>query len=287
MPALTPSEAAEIAAGVYSVRTALVTDPTRPIKFGVNRALWTPVLQMSSSTGIAGYEAQTGFGYVCEGKGGKARANEILIATRGTVSKYDWGTNVRIGLTRGPGGMLVHEGFNTTATTVATQVDRQLANKNPSAVHVVGHSLGGAIAAMIAARLAADNRADIYLYTFGQPRTGCSEFAEWLDDVLGDRYHRIVNPHDPVPMIPCHPFIHAPLSHPTYTVPPAAFLMSPTNHYMATGYLPGVRDTAWANLIDRSGPNWGTDWDDFVAASAHPIRCFLFIDDFACSLRAD
>lgn len=72
----------------------------------------------------------------------------------------------------------------------------------PSAqVFVTGHSLGGAMASIAATDLAIKKIVTPVLYTFGQPRTGDSTFAQ-LTAKNVPRSYRVVNANDPVPHLP-------------------------------------------------------------------------------------
>lgn len=54
-----------------------------------------------------------------------------------------------------------------------------------------GHSLGGALASLAALRVVLENlkaSKQIKLYTFGQPRVGCSRFAAKHDELISHRY---------------------------------------------------------------------------------------------------
>lgn len=71
---------------------------------------------------------------------------------------------------------------------------------------VTGHSLGGALAALTAANLRTvsdDFWLRIELYTFGCPRIGNDETADFLTN-QSDRSHRITNRADWIPHLPSH-----------------------------------------------------------------------------------
>uniref|UniRef100_A0A915E9G2 Fungal lipase-like domain-containing protein n=1 Tax=Ditylenchus dipsaci TaxID=166011 RepID=A0A915E9G2_9BILA len=71
-------------------------------------------------------------------------------------------------------------------------------------VTFTGHSLGGALASLASIRTVLDNfrRSDqIKLYTFGQPRVGCSSFAFKHDELVPHSF-RVVNRLDIVPHLP-------------------------------------------------------------------------------------
>lgn len=72
-------------------------------------------------------------------------------------------------------------------------------------LYVAGHSLGGAMAVLAAARLLrmpAYREALRGVYTYGQPAVGDESFAEFGDDLIGDRLFRHIYHHDIVPQLP-------------------------------------------------------------------------------------
>jgi len=71
-------------------------------------------------------------------------------------------------------------------------------------VLVTGHSLGGALASITATNLqrSLKGQREIYLVTFGQPRTGNSAYAEYVDKMLVNSSFRVVANKDLVPHVP-------------------------------------------------------------------------------------
>nr|CDX09921.1 lipase [Yarrowia phangngaensis] len=80
-------------------------------------------------------------------------------------------------------GCAVHDGFakafNETLKNSGHQFDKFLANHTDYKLYVVGHSLGGAMAQMFAVRLKLMGY-DPTLITYGQPRVGNKEYAEFV-----------------------------------------------------------------------------------------------------------
>ncbi len=76
------------------------------------------------------------------------------------------------------------------------QARKAYLSKHPHGkVYITGHSLGGSIALLGVSRVIAehDEKSLAPLYTFGQPRVGNQEFADYIDEKLPDKYFRIVN----------------------------------------------------------------------------------------------
>jgi hypothetical protein len=82
-------------------------------------------------------------------------------------------------------------------------------------VHLIGHSLGGAVAALAALELTLSlGWGDVMVTTFGEPRVGNKQLAEYIDrnfglsndedqrDTEGLSYRRVTHAGDPVPLLP-------------------------------------------------------------------------------------
>ncbi|CAE6479009.1 unnamed protein product [Rhizoctonia solani] len=82
-------------------------------------------------------------------------------------------------------------------------VKKVLADRNSKSVTVVGHSLGGAIAALDALYLKLNLPSNIAVkgVTYGQPRVGNPEFANWFDQTISD-FSRVTNKKDVIPILP-------------------------------------------------------------------------------------
>lgn len=211
MTSLSPALSAQLADGVYGIRTQSNVArgfAARDVS-GVENSF-----DMGSATvltGASGVGARSGFGLVMRGTG--SRAGEIAIITRGTQTGNDWLSNLNTAAERGPGGHLVHAGFHRIYTTFLEQIKTAIRGLNPSRVHCVGHSLGGAMANFAAAQMQADRVGQVEIYTFGSARAGMHAFASNLTRGLGAAgVHRVQNMADPVPCVPIWPFEHAPTS---------------------------------------------------------------------------
>ncbi|KAJ3077767.1 hypothetical protein HK102_004985 [Quaeritorhiza haematococci] len=71
-------------------------------------------------------------------------------------------------------------------------------------VRVVGHSLGGALAALAVPDLKKLFPNQTFkLYTYGEPRVGNREFADFVSGLLGEgKMFRVVSANDPIPTMP-------------------------------------------------------------------------------------
>lgn len=167
----------------------------------------------SSCAGITGrsgafdLKQDSGFGAIFERR---TPAREMVIAFRGTVSALDWVSNLNVGMEAGPGGAIVHAGFNRIYATLQDELRALIARGNPEVLHFVGHSLGGCMATLAMADfgLATGGRA-CHLYTFGTPRIGGVGLNTALRCVLTpSSVRRVYSVSDPVPMLPLLPFMH-------------------------------------------------------------------------------
>lgn len=139
----------------------------------------------------------------------------IIIAFRGSESRTDWITNIK--LATDPGPLLnsrVHEGFQDALFPVVISIVSAIYKFNPSGsknIWITGHSLGGALAVLMTAMLSIEKIAVRGLYTFGAPRVGNQNFAEQLEANISGVNFRVVNQGDLVPHVPfeAQGFYHA------------------------------------------------------------------------------
>lgn len=249
MSTLTPSQAAAIASGVYSLRVesseAMSIAKTDPLKID---GLFGSSSRFTGTSGALMFKPLTGFGYVAAGVG--PFAGDLLIATRGTDILADWITDANIGVQYGPGGNLVHAGFHETWKSFAPAMREFLRGRNPRRIHCVGHSLGGALAMLNADFITANRIAEVQLYTFGAPRAGADVFAQQLTERIGkENIYRVSNPVDPVPMIPIFPFFHLPFGEEGLQIGATSWSpISFAGHKMTKSYVPGVAGKSWEHL---------------------------------------
>ncbi|HEX4855489.1 MAG TPA: lipase [Limnobacter sp.] len=193
------------------------------------------------------------FGFMALLKGGRSR--EIVIATRGTASKPDMGTNLNAIPMRGPTGHLIHSGFGNTFKSYVQQMKEFLHRQNlgfsPTAVHCMGHSLGGALANLNAAACA-ELGLNAYLYTIAAPRVGMVPYAEHLSKkMIASHVYRVANEADVVTMVPCYPYFHSPYVHGTYLLDGGWLKVNPWQHKLSEGYESMVKST-WAQLKSQT-----------------------------------
>ena len=251
MSTLSPRQAAAIARGVYFLLDQSFSESAARHDILGSEGMFTvndSSRFVGRSGGLIACKKLSGFGYIAAGEG--AYQNEVLIATRGTKSGFDWLTNFNVGVQLGPGGLPVHAGFNETWKSFSADVTDFLRGRNPSVIHCVGHSLGGALATLNADYLSSMRAAEVKLYTFGSPRTGDMFFARSLSQrVTEQNMYRVHHRSDPVPKIPLFPFHHVPMQAPGYelTAGPSG-LININAHFMVDSYIPGVGDQSWQTL---------------------------------------
>ncbi|EKF28826.1 lipase, putative, partial [Trypanosoma cruzi marinkellei] len=142
----------------------------------------------------------------------------IVVSFRGTKGTINWLYNLdyfRVPFIReGCVGCLVHAGFNCELKSLWVEMGmylrRLVAKKGIKRILITGHSLGGAMATIAAANLVSQNHLfshglKILLYTFGAPRVGNMQFADWLLASFcrgGHESYRVTHKRDPVPHVP-------------------------------------------------------------------------------------
>lgn len=132
----------------------------------------------------------------------------IVVAFRGTTSRQDVRTDLqsrfnvsRVEIEGRAANVSVHYGFYLSFSKVEDQIKKLLLNSGDKPIFLTGHSLGGALALVASAALGADPQLGdriAAVYTFGAPRVGKSDFAEYVKAP----HYRIINQGDIVPMIP-------------------------------------------------------------------------------------
>lgn len=144
--------------------------------------------------------------------GYRAASNEIIVSFRGTVatSIKNWIEDldtVQTGAWSGTcSGCSVHKGFwdsyNSVAGDVVASISALMQQHNGAQVTVVGHSLGGAMAAIAAVDFKVGRGIPVAkLVTFGEPRTGNTQFADYVRSTIPVVW-RVVHNKDIVPHVP-------------------------------------------------------------------------------------
>lgn len=133
----------------------------------------------------------------------------IVVSFRGSESIQNWISNLDAILTDYPpcSGCRVHKGFyraeQSSVNAVISEV-KTLKQKYPSySVVVTGHSLGAALATLVSVDLKAAGLGPVRVFTFGSPRVGNTEFAEWYSATIAD-HSRVTHHKDLVVHSPMH-----------------------------------------------------------------------------------
>lgn len=218
MNEIEPALAADLAKDVYDLVKRNV-----PIELALQtlQNTYTSVFDINindvtqARTGGPGFiKCETAFGMMVYGTGEFYKSHAFIVL-RGSRILGDWLTNGNFVLTsRSAAGHSVHDGFNQAFKSFRAQLDSFIAGfgqQGIARVHCIGHSLGGALAALCAEYVKSATRKEVYLYSFGSPRTGLSMFADELSRALTpERVFRVYHRTDIVPCIPPWPYTHVP-----------------------------------------------------------------------------
>ena len=250
--ALSPSQAAAIADGVYALKERTVAEHRErnapmssedPLLDDASGFSGLTSRRFEARSGSVFWHELSGFGYIAEGAG--ARAGELLIATRGTATAADALTDANFGFVIGPAGKLVHSGFMTCWKSYSRVLETALRGKSPRRIHCVGHSLGGALAMFNAEHLAQRRVAEVLVYTFGAPRVGdWFQKKSFASSVGADHIYRVANIADPIPMVPLFPYFHVD----GIPIDTGAGNIAPSAHRMAGTYAPAMAGKTWGSL---------------------------------------
>lgn len=256
MSTLSPTQAATIASGVYGLRELSISQSMARGTIIGSEGIFNVeggTRFTGRSGGLIVCKELSGFGYIAQGAD-REHQDEVLVVTRGTDTPFDWVSNANVGLQTGPGGELVHAGFHEVWKSFAAEISTFMRGRHPRLIHCVGHSLGGALATLNADYFSSSRAAEVKLYTFGCPRTGGQYFSRSLCQRVGEQnIYRVQHRSDPVPKIPLFPFFHVPLATGGYQLAGGSFgLINTAAHSMLKSYIPGVKDTSWADLARSS-----------------------------------
>jgi len=146
----------------------------------------------------------------------------VIICFRGTGSRADWATNIRVSkiepFIEFP-QVKAHHGFTSALLSVLARVVtfiKKSHHLHPNLpVFITGHSLGGALANLcLAYYVLSSKHADISfikgVYTFGQPKVGNLHLVEELNSRMGDIvFFRLTHSNDFIPLLPRQPsYVH-------------------------------------------------------------------------------
>jgi triacylglycerol lipase len=140
-----------------------------------------------------------------------ANRDIVLVSFRGTEQDAysDWMTDLNAELVPGPMKGYVHGGFYDALSQVWMHIDKAVKRfdrRQSKSLWVTGHSLGASLATLAVARWLERGREVSGLYTFGQPRTGDSDFARNFNFDFKSKAFRFVNNKDLVTRIPPRAF---------------------------------------------------------------------------------
>ena len=140
--------------------------------------------------------------------------NQIVVSFRGTNGKdyKNWITNAVVQMLEYENvpGAMVHRGFKGAYDFISKSIRqnvKDLIKDHPTAkILVTGHSLGGSLALLGAVDLKRELgsiKNQIQIYTFGAPRVGNIEFADYVSHLFADvNYIRVTHYDDAIPHIP-------------------------------------------------------------------------------------
>jgi triacylglycerol lipase len=258
---LNPSEAAELADGVYDVQNELDADIflSHPL-FGRGKS--RPTVLKADVGGRVILNVKDGFGVFSEGN--NVNSKELFLIFRGTTSENhgaDFLTDARMGITTNDAGLPVHCGFKHCFTSMLGDIKKFIEAYPGSGytVHCLGHSLGGAVASLAADWVARHTKHTVKLYTFGAPRVGTDWFVKSTTTSIGSKHiHRAFHRTDPVPMVPLYPFMHAPYKGESHYLNSEAPLFSGEAHKMEN-YIHSVLKKSWTDITDVQDNIYGSE----------------------------
>jgi len=130
-----------------------------------------------------------------------SRDSVAVLSFRGTESFGDWITNIQLVTDDRPYGR-VHHGFFEAFEEVKEQIQSKLSDHALTHLYFTGHSLGGALATVALSEFANADIPHLGGYTYGQPRTGKTDFRNNFDQKHKSVFFRVFNKKDIVPRVP-------------------------------------------------------------------------------------
>jgi pimeloyl-ACP methyl ester carboxylesterase len=233
MTALSPRVAANCANTAGHILGAKRVDGAFPSNHSFGRGVGNerpapPIPGINPYTGWAGFNGRHAFvikgrsnvtfthpfGAAMPGEGN--RSNDMLITFRGSsMILQDYiGVDLAMAPSMSSKGFMVHGGFNTIFKSCRADIDGAINslwfdNPHMHTIHICGHSMGGALATLCAEYLI-DKGFNIYLYTFGAPRVGVLNHANYMWSKLGTNIRRYYYGNDFITWLPVLPYWHLP-----------------------------------------------------------------------------
>jgi len=144
------------------------------------------------------------------------KEKQIVVSFRGSSNLIDWLDDLTYTLIPYPwvSGGEIHEGFYLAWGEISKEVmdatTALMSKYSGSTILVTGHSLGAALAQIAALNFtryaeSTKNSATVLTYTFGSPRWGNINVADYFGSLIGTNW-RLVNVHDIVPTVPPQSF---------------------------------------------------------------------------------
>jgi len=152
----------------------------------------TPFESKEGAHGYVGYDLDT---------------NSIIVTFRGTTTAKDYiyDFNFFHENFKQCQDCKIHRGFWTLWLSIKDRIIplcKALIEKYPKAkLHLTGHSLGGSLVTLLSLELRNLAKIDS-IYTFGMPRLGNKNLADWIKKTSSPKIFRVTHDRDPVPHLP-------------------------------------------------------------------------------------
>jgi len=247
---LTPIYAANLAADVYNVKSAMTRED------------FVEAYKTDMEIGDGNFASGVTGGYIIKKpqvmavfSAGKGKyKGQAFIAIKGTASLYDALTDLNAGVRSSHTGFSVHQGFYHAFDSIQFELRKFLSDlKGVSVVHCVGHSLGGAIATLAADWTKANSAIPaVKLYTFGSPRVGLDGFAaKCTSRLVAQNIYRAYHRTDPVPMVPTWPFYHVSNTDNGYLID-SPVSGAPWEYHLMKHYIKSTKSLgSWENMMSN------------------------------------
>ncbi|RMZ39992.1 hypothetical protein AFCA_004228 [Aspergillus flavus] len=165
-----------------------------------------PLVEGANTRTLTEFEDNKAFGDVAGFLAVDESNQQIVLSFRGTRSIETWAANVQLGkedVDELCDGCKVHTGFWKSWASVATATLDGVKKAHQAypgfKLAVTGHSFGGAVGTL-AATVLRNSGSEVALYTYGSPRVGNQEFADYVSG-QGSNF-RVTHSNDIVPRLP-------------------------------------------------------------------------------------